>query len=544
MDRIFIIVQTVLASLLFFLYAKTTEKRGLAKPALINDIVNMDINKIDLPLVNNGRTGNFANAFYPNGANLHFLFDGGFAVSGYVNNALRVSWMATDAFAREWQPGKWGMSPEDSSARFYVVDQSDGFGSQAYINWADAVTLGAGFQDLDGNGFYDPFVDKPDILGDRTIWTVFNDGTPDSVRQIGFRTLPMGLEIQQTVWAFAQSGPLANVIFFRYRLINVGTNDVDSLIFSLVTDSDIGDAADDLTGCNPEFQLGYNYNDGDDFDYGLNPPAFGLQILQGAIVDSPGDTAFHYRGSFFGTDTLPDKKNLLMTSYLPYEKNPTPPFSIPVDSLQARFAQIGGLDKFGNPIDPATWGIGGTASDDPKFAFSGDPVTGSGWLDNPARDRRQLISSGPFQLAAGDTQDIICAYVLGQGNNALESITVMRQNARAALAHIGVPVIVGIHENDPPVSSQFKLYQNYPNPFNPSTSVAYSLSKPANVTLKIYNLLGQKVKTLIDERKTAGIHTVRWDGRDAAGESVSTGIYLYSLQIGSFFEVKKMLLMQ
>lgn len=544
MNRIFMIIQIFLVSSLFFIHAKTSKKKDFTKTMFFDQIVNMDINNIDLPLVNNGRTGNFANAFYPNGTNLHFLFDGGFAISGYVNNDLRVSWMVLDVLAREWQPGKWGMSPEDSLARFYVVDQSDGFGSQAYINWTDAVRLGADFQDLNEDGFYDPFVDRPDILGDRTIWTVFNDGTPDSVRQIGFRTLPMGLEIHQTVWAFAQSGPLADVIFFRYRLINVDTNDVDNLIFSLVTDSDIGHAADDLTGCNPELQLGYNYNDGDDFDYGINPPAFGLQILQGAIVDSPGDTAFHYRGPFFGTDTFPDKKNLFMTSYMPYEKNPLPPLSKPVDSLQARFAQVGGLDKFGNTIDPTTWGIGGTASNDPKFAFIGDPVTGSGWLDDNPRDRRQLVSSGPFQLAAGDTQDIICAYILGQGNDVLESITVMRQNAQAALEYIRNPITVGISDTELPHTNTFNLYQNYPNPFNPNTTISFHIPQNNFVSLKIYNVRGQLVKTLVHKKMTLGNYQVQWKGSDETGNIVASGIYLYNLKVGDFNETRKMILMR
>lgn len=507
---------------------------------LIDDIVEMDINNIDLQLVNNGRTGNDGHAFYPNGTNLGFLFDGGFAASGYVNDDLHISWMVSDVLVFEWQQGKWGMMPEDTLARFYVVNRSDGFGSQAYINWADAVSLGADFQDLNGDGLYDPFVDRPDILGDRTIWTVFNDGTPDSVRNFGFfKTEPIGLEVHQTVWAFATTTSLADIIFFRYRIINSATHNIDSLIFSLYTDSDIGAGWDDLTGCNPELQLGYHYNDGDDPDYGVNPPAFGIQLLQGPIVDAPGDTAYHYRGSFFGTDTIFDKRNLLMTSYMPYEKNPLPPLSIPEDSLQARLAQIGGLDKFGNPIDPTTWGTGGVGSDDPLFPFSGDPVIGSGWLDNNSRDRRQLINCGPFHLAVADTQDLICAYVLGRGNDALESISIMRQNAQATLEYIRNPVILDIGNIKLPVPNNFNLYQNYPNPFNSETIIPFYIKKSGDVALELYNILGEKISILIKRDLIPGEHNYRLRITE-----LSSGIYYYRLITEEGTITRKMLFMK
>ena len=171
--------------------SEISQNQAIKITPIIDDIENMDINNIDLQLVNNGRTGNDGHAFYPTGTNLGFLFDGGFAASGYVSNDLRLSWLVSDVLVFEWQQGKWGMMPNDTLARFYVVNQSDDFGSPAYINWADAVSVGASFQDLNGDGLYDPFVDRPDIWGERTIWTPFNDGTPDSVRNQGFfRTAP------------------------------------------------------------------------------------------------------------------------------------------------------------------------------------------------------------------------------------------------------------------------------------------------------------------------------------------------------------------
>ncbi len=87
--------------------------------------------------------------------------------------------------------------------------------------------------------------------------------------------------------------------------------------------------------------------------------------------------------------------------------------------------------------------------------------------------------------------------------------------------------------------AEFSLGQNYPNPFNPITEISFGLPDAADVKLDIYNLMGQKVATLIDDRREAGHHVVQWDG-----SQVASGIYLYRLKAGSFTETKKMLLLK
>jgi len=92
---------------------------------------------------------------------------------------------------------------------------------------------------------------------------------------------------------------------------------------------------------------------------------------------------------------------------------------------------------------------------------------------------------------------------------------------------------------------KFALLQNYPNPFNPETIIEYTLPKgPRMVRLVIYNILGQEVKTLVNEEKQAGIYKVFWDGTDDMGEKVASGIYLSRIEIGGFSEVKKMVLVK
>jgi flagellar hook assembly protein FlgD len=88
------------------------------------------------------------------------------------------------------------------------------------------------------------------------------------------------------------------------------------------------------------------------------------------------------------------------------------------------------------------------------------------------------------------------------------------------------------------------LSQNYPNPFNPSTTIAYTLEKTAPVTLEIYSILGNKVRTLERKIQTAGSHTVLWDGLDDTGRSVAGGLYIYRLSTGHQVESQKMMLLR
>lgn len=90
----------------------------------------------------------------------------------------------------------------------------------------------------------------------------------------------------------------------------------------------------------------------------------------------------------------------------------------------------------------------------------------------------------------------------------------------------------------------FSLFQNYPNPFNPQTSIRYALPHEAHVKLVIYNILGEKVRTLVDAHQSAGYKTIWWDGKDEKGEAMASGIYFYRLEADKFSEVKKMMLLK
>jgi tetratricopeptide (TPR) repeat protein len=94
------------------------------------------------------------------------------------------------------------------------------------------------------------------------------------------------------------------------------------------------------------------------------------------------------------------------------------------------------------------------------------------------------------------------------------------------------------------VPKKFTLYPNYPNPFNAYTSIMYDLPEDSRVSMKIYNVLGQRVETLVNEGQRAGNYTVLWDGRNGVGTEVASGIYFIRLEAGAFSRTRKMVLLR
>lgn len=101
----------------------------------------------------------------------------------------------------------------------------------------------------------------------------------------------------------------------------------------------------------------------------------------------------------------------------------------------------------------------------------------------------------------------------------------------------------GVADN-PSVPNEFLLEQNFPNPFNPATTISYRLPENSRVELSVFNMLGQKVRTLVNATQVSGAYQVKWNGRDDAGNSVSSGIYLYRLKTGTKTQTMKMLFLK
>ena len=99
-------------------------------------------------------------------------------------------------------------------------------------------------------------------------------------------------------------------------------------------------------------------------------------------------------------------------------------------------------------------------------------------------------------------------------------------------------------EPTPAVITEYRLYPNYPNPFNPHTTIGYQLPEAGMVSLKIYNLEGKLVRTLVESSQTAAYHQVQWDATDDAGNPVAAGIYLCQMQAGAFRQTQRLVLLK
>jgi len=123
----------------------------------------------------------------------------------------------------------------------------------------------------------------------------------------------------------------------------------------------------------------------------------------------------------------------------------------------------------------------------------------------------------------------------------------LRQNCDVMLRYfLEIPpfILIDIDDQENALPKEFALHQNYPNPFNPNTIIRFDLPVQSQVSLTIYNILGQQVKTALDRTLEAGYHEVIWDGKSNSGDNVSTSMYFYKLKAGDFVSVKKMLLLK
>jgi len=108
---------------------------------------------------------------------------------------------------------------------------------------------------------------------------------------------------------------------------------------------------------------------------------------------------------------------------------------------------------------------------------------------------------------------------------------------------------IGVEEHpEASLPDHFTLSQNYPNPFNPTTIIHYQLpavsDQPSGVSLKVYNILGQEVRTLVDKKQLPGYYSVEWDGEDSSGRDLASGVYIYRIQAGEFVQSRRMILLK
>jgi hypothetical protein len=554
----------------------------------------IEVNEIYLPFNNegiiadvnvppNGSLGQFAGGT--------FLFSSGFWLSGYTNGNLWANGVASASLVEDYQAGIVGMDPNDPKASIYKLSANDIPFGQSWQDWIDAVDLGADFYDgnnddiynpvdLNGNNLWDPNEDKPNLILDETYWCVFNDGVPSGQRR--WQSEPQGIEIRQTIFAETSTGATSDVVFVRYRIKYTGTvtDTLKDVYFSMWADADVGDATDDVYGCDTVRQGSYFYNNTPDAQYGNQVPAFMMDLLTGPVSFIPGetyidvngnniyengidvaiDTAFYCLGPL-GLRKIPGAKNLEMNSAV-HQIGGDPTLSEPSNIIEAR-NYMNGLNRSGQVVNPCTWPYGevrgGVPCNQvyPYFWCSGDPVTDVGWISNQNRDVRGMGSAGPFALVKDLEMEILIGYEIDRSTTPLGGITAVINVSDEVQyfydMNFGYPVVSV--EDSQPIAMNFILEQNYPNPFNPSTKIRFvipnevrnlkdfSSQAPRNdnslVTLKVYDVIGNEIATLVNEELSAGEYEVEFNAA-----SLSSGVYFYKLQAGEFVSLKKMVLLK
>jgi hypothetical protein len=487
-----------------------------------------------------------------------FLFSAGFFLSGYVNGNLFANGVSSSSLVEVYQPGIVGSDPEDLMNTIYVVSKTDPPFGISWQNWKNAVLLGADFYDGDNDGIYNP-VDKnfngtwdlnedmPPLIGDEIVWCVYNDGMAAIERRFGFQVDPIGIEVRQTL--FASNNPeLENVIFIKYKLTNTGlvSNVLDSVFFSPWDDTDIGDATDDLSGCDTLLNSIFTYNSPVDAFYGNNPPAVYTSVLQGPVVElaKVTDTAYIRNGRLLGEQSIPGSKNLGLFSFAGYAKS-DPTQGDPRDSAHV-WNYVFARERDGSLLNPCDTVYGKVYGNvdcnevNPIFWFSGDPVERVGWLDKTARDDRKFSSIGPLKFEKNKPVEILLALVVGRGTSNLNSIIVARESVQRAIQEYHSNFASMTYSPPPAIPvTNYLLYQNYPNPFNPNTTIRYELPQDGVVTIEVFDILGQKVKTILNEFKRADRYEVTF-----SSSGLASGVYIYQLRVNDFITSKKMVLIK
>ena len=412
---------------------------------------------------------------------------------------------------------------------------------------------GAPYYDVNKDGKYEMDKDIPGVPGaSQTIWINYSDS--NSVYMYG--SPPIGLDVQETYWAYAYTGTLGNVIYKKVDIIYKGTqttpvgSSIDSMHVCQYVEPDVGNYADDFSGCDTLLNLGYTYNaypnDAVYDIFNLAPPAVGYSIIQGISQSSNSfqDSAifnFKWRKGYKYISPRP------MSTFI-YDA-PGNSWSLPeydyTGALQFYNYMRGYMPEphypsaspFPDMISEVTpYGV---------YLLPGDPVTGTGKIDGRTSiggdspgNRQMYIETSSFNMNLGDTVELVYAIAGGLGDNNLNSITELRRNIKGAvLAYNNLVYDISSGEfnlpeiNRPQFSSspkEYILFQNYPNPFNSSTIIKYELPDNAYVKLIIYDILGRVVRTLVDEEKSPGEYQVKFDV-----DNLPSGIYFCKISFNN-----------
>jgi hypothetical protein len=196
------------------------------------------------------------------------------------------------------------------------------------------------------------------------------------------------------------------------------------------------------------------------------------------------------------------------------------------------------------PVDSVDWTPPAGTNTDICMSFNTwtDPTCGpevdGTFQDDACGGQNTDVYTLPDSFATGEEVTVYVGIKLGTSGGVPFEVFIDE------ISMIDTSVPIGLRENQPEVAVDYALHQNYPNPFNPATNIAFSLPVKSVIDLSVYGVQGKKISTLANQEFTAGTHEVRWNGRNASGMAVPSGIYFYQIKSAAFTETGKMMLLR
>lgn len=540
------------------LFCETAQAQvtGSSEPAQANAY--LDVNNVRARIFNDGNL--FWNRQHggrvyevPKESGIHALWNAGVWIGGKVQDTLRV---AAGSYGRHgfWAgPLQDGPPPNDCLPydRIYEITRADilayndsGKTSGNLRDWP--WHLGAPVLDGDGdpNNYNLDGGDRPALIGDQMLWWVMNDAGNENQRPSS-DTPPIGMEVHASAFAFNRSPLSQHTAFYRYRLIYKGAQPFEEAYFGLFSELDLGSLEDDYVGSDTTLHLAFGYNsDNDDGGgYGTAPPAIGYTFLRSAYAEDDGRD-----NDRDGTIDEPGEQHGL-AAFSCIGKGVSSRYSDPssgdgfYNCLRGRWANGASLNEGGR-------GIHSTGSPT-TFAFPGDPLTSAYWsminLDGAGTpmvplDMAFSFSTGPFTMQPGDSEEVVFAIVWSRGKDNLDSVRqlktdvrTLRENAEQILTPASFPKP---HQSVEP-NKLLGVAHNYPNPFSQHTTIRYALPHEMHVRLRVFDVLGREVATLVDQRQEPAVYEVPFDAN-----GLPDGVYFYRVELDYLSTTRSMLLVR
>lgn len=351
-----------------------------------------------------------------------------------INRGDVVGYEAGEPPSRDLQDWPTGLgAPTIDADGLEIILGADGVlahvDAQGVIVWEERLS----FQDRLTRKIDLPGGERPKLAGDQMLWWIMNDLGASHSGGDRSGSLPVGLEVHGSAFGFDAAGAVGNLVFYRFRLLHKGLNSLSDAYVSVFVDADLGWWLDDYVGVDTTLGLGFTYNaTNEDQNYGPPVPAIGVDFFQGPLADPDGIDNDR------DGETDESGERLGMTSFMRLLNQDAGGQSWENDpgSAQEFYNVMRGLWLDGAPM---TFGGNGRDFSNQRtlLQFPGKPEEGEYWSEintdgqggrNIDNDRRFVMSSGPFDMEPGDTEEIVLGWVWSRGSDHLDSVRKLRED--------------------------------------------------------------------------------------------------------------------